>query len=187
MNGTHSPVYVDRRPPAAHDNSAKLTGLGALTAIVVAAMGVLFWVLAADNGNDEQVPAAQGEEPLASAAPAAPEPSPSPTPTPAAQPAAVPAPPAPNKSELLDNDWLLARYTLVNEDGNLTVAGTVKNESEQQRSGIIRVFVYSDGRHIATAAGEVRGVPGGQVAQVSLPSGTPYSPGEVLLVQAENL
>ena len=187
MNDTRRPVYVDRRPPAAHDNSPKLLGLGMVTALVIMAMGVLFWLMAAtdDRGGVDQ--AAEGDQPLASAAPAAPAPSEEPTPEPTPTPTPVTVPPAPSESQLSSNEWLLAQYAIVKEDGNLTVVGTVQNLASAQRSATIRVFVYSDGLHIATGTGQVSGVPGGGTTQVSLPSGTPWKAGDVLLVEAEDL
>ena len=178
-------MYVDRRPPAAHDNSAKLLGLGAVTALVVLMMGVMFWVLAANDNRGDLEQLAQDEDSQAAAAPAEPAPAPAPEPAPAPKPVAVP--PAPAQSELTSNDWLLARYALIKEGGNLTVTGTVQNLADAQRSATLRVFVYANGAHIATGTGEVRGVPGGSTAEVSLPSGTPWSAGDVILVQAEDL
>lgn len=180
---------MDRRPAAAHDNSPKLVGLGLVTAVVVAAMGVLFWLMAAtdDRGN---VPQASGEDqPPASAAPTEPAPaqSPAPKPKPSPTPTPVTVPPAPSQSELSSNEWLLAQYAIVKEDGDLTVVGTVQNLASAQRSATIRVFVYANGSHIATGTGTVSAVPGGATTQVSLPSGTPWAAGDVLLVEAEDL
>jgi hypothetical protein len=181
-------VYVDRRPPAAHDNSAKLLGLGTATALVVLMMGVMFWVLAANDNRSSLEQLAQDDDSQAAAAPAAPAepaPAPEPAPDPAPEPVVVPA--APAQSELASNNWLLAQYALIKEGGNLTVTGTVRNLADIQRSATLRVFVYADGAHVATGTGEVRGVAGGANAEVSLPSGTPWSAGDVILLQAEDL
>lgn len=150
--------------------------------VIALMMGVMFWVLAANDerGDLDQVAAGEGQ---AAAAPAQPAPKPKPKPKP--KPIAVP--PAPAQTELTSNDWLLARYALVKEGGNLTVTGSVQNLSEQQRSATLHVFVYADGKHIATGSGDVRGVQSGGRVQVSLPSGTKWRAGDVILLQADNL
>jgi hypothetical protein len=182
-------VYVDRRPPAAHNNSAKLLGLTAVTAVVVLMMGTMFWVLAANDNRGSLEQLAQEDEGQAAAVPAdpSPDPTPAPAPAPAPPPEPVVVPAAPDQSELTSNDWLLARFALIKEGGNLSVSGTVQNLANNERSATLRVFVYANGAHIATGSGEVRRVPGGGTVEVSLPSGTPWSAGDVILFQAEDL
>ncbi len=185
MNDTRRPAYVDRRPPAAHDNASKLLGLSVVTVAVVGMMSVLFWVLAANDSDPGDALAIGGAEESAAAAEPAPEPSaPSPTPTPTP----VTTPPAPAQNQLDSNDWLLSPYVIIQEAGDLTVTGTIQNLASAPRSAVIRVFVYVDGTPIGTGTGEVRDVPGGGTLEVSLPSGTRWQPGnKLLLVEASDL
>lgn len=182
MNDTRKPVYVDRRPPPANDNSGRLLGLGAVTFVVIGIMAALFWVLAANDSG--RAPRELTASPAPSATPAEPAPAPTPTPTPTQ----VEVPPAPAKNELSSNEWLLSPYAIVQENGNLVVTGTVQNLAAPARSATMRVFVYVDGNPVATAVGEVRDVQGGGSLEVSLPSDTAWTAGnKVLLVSAVDL
>ena len=181
VNATRTPAYVDRRPPPATDNSSKYAAVIAATAVAVLAMAGAFWAMAATGGTSAAPEAAEAPAPAPEPEPTAVAPEPTPTPEP------VSVPPAPGSNQLTDNEWVLARYAIVQEAGNLTITGTVKNLAAAQRSTTMRVFVYVDGSHVATGTGDVVDVPGGGSLEVSLPSDTAWTPGnKVLLVAAPN-
>ncbi len=183
MNDTRKSVYVDRRPPAATDNSSRFAVAAVVTCAVIGLMVAAFWAMAATQPVVESAPPPASEEPTEPDPVAEPEPEPAPEPPPE-----VVIPPAPASNQLSSNEWLLSPYAIVREGGNLTVTGTVQNLAAAQRSATLRVFVYVGGFHVATGAGEVRDVAGGGRVEVSLPSGIPWTAGnKVLLVTAEDL
>ncbi len=181
MNSTREKVYVDRRPPAAKDNTATLTLVAAATALVLGAMALVFWLMAGGAPVPEAAPVdSPPPTPVAS-------PLPTPSPTATATAAAPTVPPAPPSNELVGNEWLLSPYAVRQDNGRLIVTGTLQNLASETRSAHVSVFVYVSGTHIATATGTVNDVAAGDSIPVSLPSDMQWQPGDkVLLVVAED-
>lgn len=185
MNDAQRLATVDRRPAPAHNNRPKLFAVAVATGTVLVVMSTFFWAMAHTEPVDQitALPAevTQSPEPVA-------EPTPPPTPEPAPTPVTVEVPPAPASNKLTSNDWVLSPYAILRQDGNLLVTGTLQNRAAEARSASVNVFVYVDGQPVATGSGTVQNVPADSSIEVELPSGTPWTAGnKVLLLQADDL
>jgi hypothetical protein len=95
------------------------------------------------------------------------------------------APAFPGSNQLRDGDWLLSRYSIDQDGGNLVINGTVVNSGPAAASTTLTAYYYIDGKAVAVASGETGEVAPGGSASVTLTSDDAWQPGNpVLVVQA---
>ena len=199
-------IYVDRRPPNPPDRPGRLLLMSVVGIAVVGVMIGGAWSLLGGKGlfqsenprelasapvetesAEDEGPAADSASPTPAPEPtetasASPEPTPSPTPTPVVTPA------APASNELVSGQWLLSPYAIVKDEEMLVVTGTLQNLGTEAASAEVRVFVYVDGRAVATAEGVVQDIPGESSTPVTLPTDSTWVPGtKVLFVDVQPL
>jgi tRNA A-37 threonylcarbamoyl transferase component Bud32 len=102
-----------------------------------------------------------------------------------AEPGVADAPPAPTGDQLGADDWLLSRYSISQDNGNVVVNGTVVNNGAETRGTDLTVYYYVDGQPVAVATGSTGDVPAGASASVTLTSDDRWQPGQpTLLVES---
>jgi hypothetical protein len=102
-----------------------------------------------------------------------------------AEPGVADAPPAPTGDQLGADDWLLSRYSISQDNGNVVVNGTVVNNGAETRGTHLTVYYYVDGQPVAVATGSTGDVPAGASASVTLTSDDRWQPGQpTLLVES---
>lgn len=110
-----------------------------------------------------------------------PEPSSSSTPPAVPTPGEIPAAPATTQTSA--DGWRLGRWQITN-DGTLGVDTTARNTTTGTRSADLVLYVYIDGRHIATTTARVTDVPSGGTVPVTFTGTDRWQPGQkVLLLQ----
>jgi cytoskeletal protein RodZ len=171
---------------------------GAIVAVAVSVAAVLgllvgaVWGLA--GGGSEGTPSAGGPTSPSTVAPAPSSPeatgsTPSSTPTrTSSSPTPAPAPtgevpPAPATTTTSADGWRLGSWRITNT-GTLGVDTTARNTSTGTRSADLVLYVYVDGRHIATTTARVTDVPAGGTVPVQFTGTDQWQPGQkVLLLQ----
>lgn len=176
-----------------------------LAAVAFAIMGLWFWAMLTGQGlivTAEQNTAAANAE-LAAEAEAAveaedvEEPDPNPvvvTPEeieiePPSEPqpdldsfGAVPQ--SPEETDTISDRWDLSAWSVLSRDGGLAVSGNLTNISGESQSGEVRVYVYSEGQHVATTTLNVVDFPADGSERVELAGEAVWEPGpKVLLLQ----
>jgi hypothetical protein len=111
---------------------------------------------------------------------------PSDTPTGSSTPAPSPtgnAPTAPATTTTSSDGWRLGSWRITNT-GTLGVDTTARNTATGTRSATLVLYVYVDGRLIATTTATVTDVPAGGTVPVHFAGADPWQPGQkVLLLQ----
>jgi hypothetical protein len=169
---------------------------GAIVAVAVSVAAVLgllvgaVWGLAgggSDGGTSAGGPTSSGTVAPAPSTPTDSSPSSSPTRT-ASSPTPAPAPtgevpPAPATTTTSADGWRLGPWRITN-NGTLGVDTTARNTTTGTRSADLVLYVYVDGRHIATTTARVTDVPAGGTVPVQFTGPDPWAPGQkVLLLQ----
>ena len=107
---------------------------------------------------------------------------PSDSPTPAPSPTGT-APTAPATTTTSADGWRLGSWRITNT-GTLGVDTTARNTATGTRSAVLVLYVYVDGRLIATTTATVTDVPAGGTVPVHFAGSDPWQPGQkVLLLQ----
>jgi hypothetical protein len=176
------------------DHGAMSTGAIVAVAVSVAAvLGLLVgavWGLA--GGGSDGTPSAGGPTSPVTSDPAPSSPAPTgstpssrPTRT-SSSPAPAPSgevPPAPATTTTSADGWRLGPWRITN-DGTLGVDTTARNTTTGTRSADLVLYVYVDGRHIATTTARVTDVPAGGTVPVQFTGSDRWAPGQkVLLLQ----
>ncbi|HPE13014.1 MAG: protein kinase [Candidatus Nanopelagicales bacterium] len=158
-----APAPVYRAPtPAARSNRTDwrkpvVIALAALLALVVGFVGFR----ALDSGGTATSPDTSQEAPA---------------------PDAGQAPAFPGSNQLRSGDWLLSQYSIGQDNGKLTVDGTVVNSGDEAASTDLTVYYYIDGEPVAVATGSTGKVAAGGSTQVTLTSDDAWQPGNPVLV-----
>ena len=170
--------------------AAAMVGVALVLAIVVGLIVGAVWGLS--GSTPDAAPTAPGTSSATAAASPTGQPSRSSTPsasspaasTPAPPPATGAAPPAPDTTDTSDDGWRLGSWRITNSGGVLGVDTTARNTSTGTRSADLVLYVYVDGRHIATTTARVTDVPAGGTVPVQFTGSDPLAPGQkVLLLQ----
>ena len=107
---------------------------------------------------------------------------PSDSPTSAPRPTGT-APTAPATTTTSADGWRLGSWRITNT-GTLGVDTTARNTATGTRSAVLVLYVYVDGRLIATTTANVTDVPAGGTVPVHFAGSDPWQPGQkVLLLQ----
>lgn len=146
------------RSPAPDDSAAPVTSAPVSTA----------------NPGSPVASPSSGETPGSSTAP-----SPSTAPTPDGS-----VPPAPATTTTSADGWRLGSWKITNTAGALGVSTTARNTATGTRSADLVLYVYVDGRWIATTTTRVTDVPAGGTVPVEFTGTDAWQPGQkVLLLQ----